>query len=354
MISLQDTNTQQAKKPNRRFALLIVLSLLVAGVLFFNPVMQAVDSVISRFTVEDYVGRGEGTVVIVIEEGDLGEDVARKLVAADVVKSFDAIYRPMLGTDLVIFPGHYEFPLQISGAEALKILLESSPITNAVTIPEGFQVAQIVPLLSENLGIPESELFAAIDAANESYPGPTLEGYLFPATYQFEPDSTASEVIAAMLSRMEQELNKFEVSFDQSLSVLTLASIIQEEARLREDFYKVSTVFNNRLEKGMLLQTDPTVKYYYEGSITSFQQGIADTKNPYNTYVYTGLPPGPISSPGSLAIEAALNPAPGEYLFFVTINLDSGETIFSETLREHEKAVELYRKWLRENPDWDE
>lgn len=354
MISLQDTNTQQTKKPNRRFALLIVLSLLVAGVLSINPVMQAVDSVISRFTVEDYVGRGEGTVVIVIEEGDLGEDVARKLVAADVVKSFDAIYRPMLGTDLVIFPGHYEFPLQISGAEALKILLESSPITNAVTIPEGFQVAQIVPLLSENLGIPESELFAAIDAANESYPGPTLEGYLFPATYQFEPDSTASEVIAAMLSRMEQELNKFEVSFDQSLSVLTLASIIQEEARLREDFYKVSTVFNNRLEKGMLLQTDPTVKYYYEGSITSFQQGIADTKNPYNTYVYTGLPPGPISSPGSLAIEAALNPAPGEYLFFVTINLDSGETIFSETLREHEKAVELYRKWLRENPDWDE
>jgi UPF0755 protein len=104
----------------------------------------------------------------------------------------------------------------------------------------------------------------------------------------------------------------------------------------------------------MLLQTDPSVKYYYEGSINSFQQGVADTNNPYNTYVYPGLPPGPISSPGSLAIEAALNPAPGDYLFFVTINLNSGETIFSETLREHEKAVELYRKWLRENPGWDD
>ena len=347
------TNSQKPlkrKKPN----LLIALALLLGVALAVNPVLQLVDSVVSRFTVEDYVGQGEGSVVIVIEEGDLGEDVARKLVEADVVKSFDAIYRPMLQSDLVIFPGHYEFPLQISGAEALRILMEANPITNTVTIPEGFQIAQIVPVLSESLGIPKSELFAEIDKANQSYPGPTLEGYLFPATYQFAPDASAESVIGQMLARMEQELDKFNVDLSESLEVLTLASIIQEEARLRDDFYKVSTVFNNRIEKGMLLQTDPTVKYYYEGSIKSFQQGVADTKNPYNTYVYPGLPPGPISSPGSLAIEAALNPAPGNFLFFVTINLDTGETIFSETLREHEKAVELYRQWLRENPDWDE
>ena len=347
------TNSQQPLKRKKR-NLLIALALLLGVALAVNPVLQLVDSVVSRFTVEDYVGQGEGSVVIVIEEGDLGEDVARKLVEADVVKSFDAIYRPMLQSDLVIFPGHYEFPLQISGAEALRILMEANPITNSVTIPEGFQIAQIVPALSESLGIPESELFAEIDKANQSYPGPTLEGYLFPATYQFAPDANAESVIGQMLARMEQELDKFNVDLSESLEVLTLASIIQEEARLRDDFYKVSTVFNNRIEKGMLLQTDPTVKYYYEGSIKSFQQGVADTKNPYNTYVYPGLPPGPISSPGSLAIEAALNPAPGNFLFFVTINLDTGETIFSETLREHEKAVELYRQWLRENPDWDE
>ena len=347
------TNSQQPLKRKRR-TLIIAIALVLGGALAVNPVMQLVDSVVSRFTVEDYVGQGEGTVVIVIEEGDLGEDVARKLVAADVIKSFDAIYRPMLQADLVIFPGHYEFPLQIPGAEALRILMEAKPITNSVTIPEGFQIAQIVPLLNETLGIPEHELFAAIDKANQNYPGPTLEGYLFPATYQFSPDANADSVISEMLARMKQELEKFNVKLEDSLELLTLASIIQEEARLREDFYKVSTVFNNRIEKGMLLQTDPTVKYYYEGSIKSFQQGVADTQNPYNTYVYPGLPPGPISSPGTLAIEAALNPAPGDYLFFVTINLDSGETIFSETLREHEKAVELYRKWLRENPDWDE
>lgn len=347
---VQQSRPATKKRTKALIALLLVFGLIAVSV----PVSQVVQSLIDRYTVEDYVGQGEGTVVIVIEDGDLGEDVARKLVAAGVVKSFDAIYRPMLRSDLVIYPGHYEFPLQIPGAEALRILMEANPITKSVTIPEGYQIAQIVPTLSEALTIPESELFAAVDAANERFPGPTLEGYLFPATYQFAPDVTAEFVIEQMLDRTLQELAKWDVDLDESLDLMTLASIIQEEARLEEDFYKVSTVFNNRLQRGMLLQTDPTVKYYYEGSIDSFQQGVADTANPYNTYVYPGLPPGPISSPGSLAIEAALNPAPGDYLFFVTINLNSGETIFSETLREHEKAVELYRKWLRENPGWDD
>lgn len=353
MNTLQEISSRSAK-PSRRGRLLVLLSLLAGAGLLAFPTMQLVDSLVARFTVEDYEGQGQGTVVIEIEEGDLGEDVARKLLAADVVKSFDAIYRPMLTSDLVIFPGFYEFPLQIPGAEALRILLDAEPITTAVTIPEGYQIAQIVPLLIEQLDLSEKDLTEAIEKANQNYPGPTLEGFLFPATYQFPPDVTASEAISEMTARMDQELAKFGIGPADALRLLTLASIIQEEARLPDDFYRVSTVFNNRLEKGMLLQTDPTVKYYYEGSIKSFQQGIADTKNPYNTYVFSGLPPGPISSPGSLAIDAAINPAEGDFLFFVTINLDSGETVFSETLREHEKAVELYRQWLRENPDWDE
>ncbi|CAB4539467.1 unannotated protein [freshwater metagenome] len=336
-----------------KVALVLALAIL-GGIALSQPVITAVQSLISRFSIEDYSGQGQGTVIIVIEEGDLGEDVARKLVAADVVKSFDAIYRPMLQSDLVIFPGHYEFPLQIPGAEALKILMNADPITSSVTIPEGFQIAQIIPLLISELNLSRQDLEEAIERANKDFPGPTLEGYLFPATYQFEPDVTAAEVIEQMTQRMIRELARFEVNLEDSLDLVTLASIIQEEARLKEDFFKVSTVFNNRLKQGMLLQTDPTVKYYYEGSIKSFQQGLADEENPYNTYVYAGLPPGPISSPGSLAIEAALNPAPGNYLFFVSINLNTGETIFSETLREHEKAVELYRKWLRENPGWDD
>lgn len=333
-----------------------VLIALVAGSFFVlrGPVEEAIDSLVSRFTVEDYPGPGTGSVIIVIEQGDNGEDVARKLLAADVIKSFDAIYRPMLQSDLVIYPGHYEFPLQISGVEALRLLIAGeNRVTLSVTIPEGYQIAQIVPLLEQKLSISREELETAIEEANGDYPGPTLEGYLFPATYAFDPGVSASEVIGAMLEKTDQVLEKLGVSREESLELLTLASIIQEEAKLESDFYKVATVFHNRIDRGMLLQTDPTVKYYYEGSIESFQQGVADTVNPFNTYVFPGLPPGPISSPGELAIDAAKNPAPGDFLFFVTINLKTGETVFSETLREHERAVEQYRQWLRENPGWN-
>jgi UPF0755 protein len=332
-----------------------VLIALLAGSFFVlrGPVEEAFESLVSRFTVEDYPGPGTGSVIIVIEQGDNGEDVARKLLAADVIKSFDAIYRPMLQSDLVIYPGHYEFPMQISGVEALRLLIAGeNRVTLSVTIPEGYQIAQIVPLLERELSIAREDLEAAIETANKDYPGPTLEGYLFPATYAFDPGVGASEVIGAMLAKTDEVLEKVGVSRDESLELLTLASIIQEEAKLESDFYKVATVFHNRIDRGMLLQTDPTVKYYYEGSIDSFQKGVADTDNPYNTYVYRGLPPGPISSPGELAIDAAKNPAPGDYLFFVTINLKTGETVFSETLRDHERAVEQYRKWLRENPGW--
>jgi UPF0755 protein len=113
-------------------------------------------------------------------------------------------------------------------------------------------------------------------------------------------------------------------------------------------------VFQNRLDRNIALQSDPTVKYYYEGSIESFQDGLADNDNPYNTYVYPGLPPGPISSPGAAAIDAAVNPVDGDWLYFVSINLATGETVFSNTLAEHERAAELYRQWLRDNPGWDD
>jgi UPF0755 protein len=262
----------------------------------------------------------------------------------------------MINADPTIFPGVYEYPTQIPAARALQILLSNTnKVVVQTTIPEGFRVSQIVPRLIEDLDLDRDELLDAIDAAMDRLPenAPSIEGFLFPATYTFNPGVSAEAVINTMLDRMEAELADYDFTLKQSLELLTIASIVQLEGKLPNDFFKISRVFANRLDRNIALQSDPTVKYYYEGSIESFQEGMADRDNPYNTYYNPGLPPGPIASPGGLAIEATMRPAPGDWLYFVSINLITGETIFSETLAEHERAAEIYRQWLRDNPNYD-
>ena len=331
----------------------ILLGLVAGG---YFVARDTIDDFISRFQVEDYDGAGGPPVQITIEPGDTGSDVARKLVEADVIKSFEAIYRDMIAADPTFYPGVYEYPTQIPAARALQILLSNTnKVVIQTTIPEGWTVAEILPRLAADLGLELGDLEAAVEAATERLPeqAPSIEGFLFPATYTFNPGVDADTVINTMLDRMEAELDDYDLTLKESLPLLTLASIVQLEGLIQEDFFKISRVFANRLDRNIALQSDPTVKYYFEGSIDSFQEGMADTENPYNTYYNPGLPPGPIASPGGLAIEATVRPAEGDWLYFVSINLITGETVFSETLAEHERAAELYRQWLRDNPDYD-
>ena len=331
----------------------ILLGLVAGG---YFVARDTINDFISRFQVEDYDGAGGPPVRITIEPGDTGSDVARKLVEADVIKSFEAIYRDMIAADPTFYPGVYEYPTQIPAARALQILLSNTnKVVVQTTIPEGWTVAEILPRLEADLGISMTDLEVAIEAAASRLPdeAPTIEGFLFPATYTFNPGIDAETVINTMLDRMEAELDDYGLTLKEALPLLTLASIVQLEGLIKEDFFKISRVFANRLDRNIALQSDPTVKYYFEGSIDSFQEGMADTENPYNTYFNPGLPPGPIASPGGLAIEATVRPAEGDWLYFVSINLITGETIFSETLAEHERAAELYRQWLRDNPDYD-
>jgi UPF0755 protein len=214
---------------------------------------------------------------------------------------------------------------------------------------------QIFSELSKITGIPAGEFESvAEDLSGLGIPDAalTIEGYLFPATYNFDTDATAREIIETMVERMKQELIRFDVPVGKWHELLTLASIVQREAKLEQDFYKVSRVFANRIELGMKLETDPTISYSYSGKDMSELSRQKQIEHGYNTYLIQGLPPGPIASPGALAIEATLNPVAGDWLFFVTINLESGETKFSKTLAEHEKWVVFLRQWERENPNW--
>ena len=352
---------EQSSAPKNRvkgtLAALISIGILfglVAGGYFIAR--DSINDFIARFQVEDYEGLGGPTVQITIEPGDTGTDVARKLVEADVIKSFEAIYRDMIAADPTFYPGVYEYPTQIPAAKALQLLLSNTnKVVVQTTIPEGWTVAEMLPRLEADLGISRSDLESAITAAMSRLPekAPSIEGFLFPATYTFNPGVDADTVINTMLDRMQAELDDYDISLKEALPLLTLASIVQLEGMIKDDFFKISRVFANRLDRNMALQSDPTVKYYFEGSIDSFQEGMADTENPYNTYYNPGLPPGPIASPGALAIQSTVRPAEGDWLYFVSINLITGETVFSETLAEHERAAELYRQWLRDNPDYD-
>ncbi|HBR89506.1 MAG TPA: ABC transporter substrate-binding protein, partial [Microbacterium sp.] len=167
-----------------------------------------------------------------------------------------------------------------------------------------------------------------------------------------------TEVIQTMVDRTVASLDTAGVPEADREEILTIASIIQREAREEEDFYKVSRVIQNRLapdnqETFGRLEMDSTAQYGIgedDGTVSSSEEALTDD-NPWNTYVHPGLPIGPIANPGDVAIDAAMHPAEGPWLYFVTVNLDTGETVFTNTYADHLAAVDQWRAWCSENPD---
>jgi UPF0755 protein len=335
-------------------ALLLSLGLIGAGIVALN--YEAIRDQYLRLTTLDFEGPGVGEVVVRINTGDDGLAVSRKLLEAGVIRDFDSFYRLLIDENAVFYPGSFLLKLQMSNRSALEVLSNpSNAMTYKVTIPEGYRAVQIFEELSKVSGIAVSEFQeAATDLEGFGVPNkaPTIEGYLFPATYSFDNEATAKDILGTMVDRMKKELELFKVPEKNWHRILTLASIVQREAKMEPDFYKVSRVFANRLDLGMRLETDPTISYSYSGKDMSELPREQQIEHGYNTYLVKGLPPGPIASPGSLAIDATLNPIEGDWLFFVTINLATGETKFSKTLAEHESWVVFLRAWERENPNW--
>lgn len=309
-----------------------------------------------RLTALDFEGPGTGEVVVRIESGEDGLSISKKLLEAGVIRDFDSFYRLLIEDSAIFYPGSFMLKLQMSNSNVLKVLSNpANAMTYRVTIPEGYRAVQIFAKLSELSGIPVGEFEKAgkdLGAFGLPKQALTIEGYLFPATYSFDKEATAQSILETMVSRMRKELVAFGVAERDWHGLLTLASIVQREAKLEPDFYKVSRVFANRIAIDMRLETDPTITYSYSGKDMSKVSKEEQLKHGYNTYLLPGLPPGPIASPGSLAIKATLNPVPGDWLFFVTIDLASGETKFSRTLAEHESWVVFLRAWERQNPNW--
>jgi UPF0755 protein len=257
------------------------------------------------------------------------------------------MYARLTGADHEIRSGRYEFRAGERFGTVLAVLTEGRVLTEALTVPEGYRLDQIAGRIASISGRDSASvagLLAGVDVAQGwSLPGPTLEGYLFPDTYRFAPGIAVEDVLDAMVERYrtiwtpERLQRRTELQMNE-VEAVTLASIIQAEARHFDEMPRIASVYHNRLRRGMLLQADPTVIYalggYRERLLFAAIDSVADS--PYNTYTQRGLPPGPIGAPGEAAIDAALWPAEEPYLYFVA--RPDGTHIFTRSLTEHNRA----------------
>jgi UPF0755 protein len=299
-------------------------------------------------------GAGQGpSVRVTIPPGATMRVAAESLSHAHVISFARGfrIYASLRGNDRGIRAGTYLFHRNASWSYVLDALRAGKGLVHIVTIPEGFSLAQIESALEGKLGSTHDSIVAAgrdstllhsLDLST-----PTLEGYLFPDTYIFPDGTTPRAAVAAMVRRFEQvwrpewtaRLDTIHLSQND---VMTLASLVEKEARVPEERPVIAAVYLNRLRHGDLLQADPTVQYALGKHVARVFYKDLEVESPYNTYKHKGLPPGPIASPGKPSIEAALYPANVPFKYFVAF--PDGHHEFRIDLAGHEKAVAQARR----------
>ncbi|MGL5858716.1 MAG: endolytic transglycosylase MltG [Angustibacter sp.] len=355
---------QRARRRRRRggfrsVVLFVALLLVVGG---GYGAYRVLAPVFGQLTEEDdFTGGGTGQVSITIPEGASGRAIGRVLADAGVVKSGkafadEAARNPKAAS---IQPGEYVLRQRMSAASALAMLLSpDSRQIDRITIREGLRAKEIIALLAKETGTDEADYATALkvpeDLGLPSVAKGKVEGWLFPATYDFAPSSSARDQLAEMITRTRQELDELGVPTSRAQRVLTIASIAEVEVNRGADYAKVARVIENRLDgklsNGGRLQMDSTVSYALgkKTLTTTAKDRAFDSR--YNTYRYPGLPPGPVSNPGRAAVEGALQPARGRWVYFVTVNPSTGETRFAVTDAEHQRNVATFRTWCRANP----
>ena len=261
------------------------------------------------------------------------------------------IYAQFRGGSRAIRSGTYVLRRDIGWTGILDALNGGKGLVRTVTIPEGFSIPQIVRAVSARLQVPAESVDAAVRDSSWrrrfDIPSGTLEGYLFPDTYTVPEGASAAEAVSLMATRFEHAWKPGWTARLDTLGLsrhdaLTLASIVEREARVPEERPVIAGVYLNRLRDGMLLQADPTVQYALPAHKTRLFYKDLRVKSPYNTYIHKGLPPGPIASPGVPSIVAALYPATVPYKYFVAF--PDGHHEFRATMKQHDVAVKAARK----------
>lgn len=335
---------RRKEKPDRKggvavaLALLVVVAIVAGGTAAVLGAGARIKEAISKQPAADYPGPGSGEVQIEVEEGQTVAAVGRQLKQKGVIKSVDAFVEAALANpdSSKLQPGFYNLRRQMRAAEALSVLLDpSSRVRAKVTLPEGLRLDETLKKLAAESKLPVADYQKALKDPEPlglpKYAKGNPEGFLYPATYEVEPDLKAPDVLKKLFAAYTVAAEKTGVMRTKRppYDIVIIASLIEGEARDDEDFGKVARVVYNRLELGMALQFDSTVNYALKADKEIVTYEDLGTDSPYNTYEHVGLPPAPINSPGERALEAAVNPTPGDWLYFVTVNPQTGETKFT-------------------------
>ena len=354
------TKERKRRRRRRRIVTTLIMVLVLAGVGIGGYWAYKHRPPAPTAAASDYSGAGEGAVEVEIPDGASGQEIGKILYDKGVVASVGAFadaYAANANSGN-IQAGVYTLKAKMSAANAVAALLDPASQTRRLTIPEGFTQAQVKEKLISTGGFTDAQVDAAFaDAAGIGLPaaaGGHVEGWLAPDTYNISQGATATEVVAEMVKRTVSRLKNAGVAEADYETVLIKASIVEREAT--PTYYgQVARVIDNRLadtdgDTQGKLGMDSTILYGLgrSGGMPT-QAELDDASNPYNTRVHPGLPPTPIGSPGKETITAVLNPPAGDWLYFVTINLDTGETRFASTYAEQQANEQLLQQYCATN-----
>jgi len=328
-------------RPAVRYLLYVALGLLMAASIHVYSFLHTPITPVKPVQVEIIPGKGAWEIAQTLEQNGVISHAGTFMGIAAV-----------MGKAKHLQAGSYVFEGTHAPLEIMEILFRGRTLRYRITIPEGYTLFQIADSVSTAGLMPRDKfLSGARNRASMDFfriSAPSMEGFLFPDTYYLAPHMTPLEIMAKMVGRlrsvytpdMDQRAKELGMS---KLQAITLASLIEKEASARSDKPLISSVFHNRLKKGMRLQSDPTVVYGIDGFTGRIGPDDLLRESPYNTYRQKGLPPGPICSPGLESIKAALWPARTDYLYFVARG--DGTHSFSSSLQEHNRAIsDSYRR----------
>ncbi len=356
--SRQEYKERRRRRSGIALAISLVLVLGVGYYVYSNvlPMFASDPTETTDVAADDFPGPGTGSIEIVVNPGDAGATIGRTLAEAGVVASASSFIRAYANNpDAVgIQHGTYAMQLEMNAADAVNWLLDrDNKVELLVTIPEGYTVAQILKVTSSKTQIPVEDFEAAAGSPRKlgvpKAAKKQLEGWLFPATYTVEPGDTAEDILTEMVSKTRTELAKLEVPEEEWEEVLNKASLVEREVNRDEYRGKAARAIENRLEDGMPLGIDATLAYGLGKSGLELTKSDLASDHPFNTRKHAGLPPTPIGSPGLDAIKAVLDPEEGPWVYWVTVDLLSGETLFAVTYTEHQVNVAKLNAWIEEN-----